>query len=156
MNDYVSQVQIIRAPQEAVYNKISDLNNLQALKQRLSDPDTRRQASDRFGENKTEAAAQYLNDLVITKDTVEIGGTPIGTMKLQVVEREQPKLMKLEGVGTPVPLNLWVQIIPHGEGESALRVTLRAELNFFFRQMVGKHLQHAADALAQILSRIEY
>lgn len=156
MSDYVSEVKTVYAPQKAVYDKISDLSHLSALKERLADPAAKEQISSQFGEDKTLAAMQYINKVTFTQDTVEVGDTPVGSLKLQIVEREEPKCVKLEGVGTPVPLTVWVQIVDRGEQESALRVTLRAELNFFMRQIVGKHLQQAADGLAEMLSKINY
>lgn len=156
MSDYVSEVKTVNAPQRAVYDKISDLSNLGALKERLADPAAREQISSQFGEDKAAAAMQYIDKVTLSADSVEVGGTPVGALKLRIVEREEPKCVKLEGVGTPVPLTMWVQIVPRGEQESALRVTLRAELNFFMRQIVGKHLQEAADGLAAMLSKINY
>lgn len=156
MSDYVSQVKTINASQEAVYNKISNLSNLSALKERMSDPAATQQLSEQFGEDKIGAAMEYLQNVSFTPDTIEVGGTPVGALKLQIVEREEPKCVKLEGVGTPIPLTVWLQIVNRGEQEAAIRVTLRAELNFFMRQIVGKHLQQAADGLAEILSKINY
>lgn len=156
MSDYVSQIKTINASQEAVYNKISYLSNLGALKERLANPDAAQALNAQFGEDKAAAAMQYLQNVSFTPDTIEVGGTPVGALKFQIVEREEPKCVKLEGVGTPIPLTLWAQVISKGEKEAALRVTLRAELNFFMRQMVGKHLQQAADGLADILSKINY
>ena len=80
----------------------------------------------------------------------------MGDICLKVVEREEPKCVKMEGQGSPIPLNLWIQVVPNGDDASAIRVTLRAELNFFIRQMVSKPLQQAADGIAEMLSRIDY
>ncbi|MBP5731389.1 MAG: SRPBCC family protein, partial [Bacteroidaceae bacterium] len=80
----------------------------------------------------------------------------VGDICLKVIEREEPKCVKMEGQGTPIPLNLWIQVVPNGDDASAIRVTLRAELNFFIRQMVSKPLQQAADGIAEMLARIDY
>ena len=37
-----------------------------------------------------------------------------------------------------------------------MRITLRAELNFFLRQMAGKHLQEGVEKMADILASLPY
>ena len=39
MSDFVSKIKQVQASQEAVYSKISDLSNLQVLKERMANPD---------------------------------------------------------------------------------------------------------------------
>ena len=52
-----------------------------------------------------------------------------------------------------MPLNLWIQIMPSGEG-SKLKVTIGAEVNMFMRAMVAKPLKKADDGLANMLSAV--
>jgi hypothetical protein len=56
----------------------------------------------------------------------------------------------------PVAANMWVQLLPNGENECAMRLTLKADLNFFIRQMVGKKLEQGVDGLAQMLASLPY
>lgn len=81
-------------------------------------------------------------------------GTQMGELTLRIVEREAPKLIKLEGVGTPMPTNLWIQLLPTADYEFKLKVTLGAELNFFIKQMVGKYMQQGADGIANVLAML--
>lgn len=156
MSDFVSKIKQVQASQEAVFAKISDLSNLQVLKERMTDPEAQARMAENVGSDKVEKMAQYLDNVSFDSDTITFGGSPVGDICLKVVEREEPKCVKMEGQGSPIPLNLWIQVVPNGDDASAIRVTLRAELNFFIRQMVSKPLQQAADGIAEMLARIDY
>ena len=80
----------------------------------------------------------------------------MGDVTLQIVEREEPKCTKFELQGAPIAANLWIQLLPNGESECAMRITVKADLNFFIKQMVGKKLQQGVDVLAEMLSKIPY
>ena len=80
---------------------------------------------------------------------------PLGTVTIQVVEREEQKLVKLAVNGAPVETCIWIQMLPSA-GTTALRVTVGAELNFFIRKMVESKLKPAPDAIAQMLCAIPY
>lgn len=146
----------IQAPQEAVYDKISDLSNLEVLKQRMADPSMREQIASQMGQDKVEQFAQYLNNVSFDRDSITISGSPVGNVCLRIIEREEPKTIKMQGEGSPIPLNLWIQLLPNGDDASALRVVIKAELNFFIKQMASKPLQKAADGIAEMLARIPY
>lgn len=146
----------IQAPQGAVYDKISDLSNLEVLKQRMADPSMREQIASQMGQDKVEQFAQYLNNVSFDRDSITISGSPVGNVCLRIIEREEPKTIKMQGEGSPIPLNLWIQLLPNGDDASALRVVIKAELNFFIKQMASKPLQKAADGIAEMLARIPY
>ena len=146
----------IQAPQGAVYDKISDLSNLEVLKQRMADPSMREQIASQMGQDKVEQFAQYLDNVSFDRDSITISGSPVGNMCLRIIEREEPKTIKMQGEGSPIPLNLWIQLLPNGDDASALRVVIKAELNFFIKQMASKPLQKAADGIAEMLARIPY
>ena len=146
----------IQASQGAVYDKISDLSNLEVLKQRMADPSMREQIASQMGQDKVEQFAQYLDNVSFDRDSITISGSPVGNVCLRIIEREEPKTIKMQGEGSPIPLNLWIQLLPNGDDASALRVVIKAELNFFIKQMASKPLQKAADGIAEMLARIPY
>lgn len=156
MSEFKSEVKQIQAPQQAVYNKISDLSNLEGFKERMADPDARAQMAAQIGEDKLDTFAQYVENMTFDRDSITIKGSAVGDVCLRIVDREEPKCVKLEGVGTPIPLNLWIQVVGNGDYASAIRVTLRTELNFFIKQMVSGPMQKAVDGIAEMLSRVPY
>ena len=136
MSQYESSVKCIPYSQERVYAKLEDLNNLEALK-------------DKLPKDKIQEFA-YDHDQV----TIEIA--PIGKVTIKIIEREAPKCIKFEAVGSPIPMNLWIQIIPDGSEASKMRVVAKAELNFMLRGMIEKPLKEGLEKIAEALSLIAY
>ena len=136
MSQYESSVKCIPYPQERVYAKLEDLNNLEALK-------------DKLPKDKIQEFA-YDHDQV----TIEIA--PIGKVTIKIIEREAPKCIKFEAVGSPIPMNLWIQIIPDGSEASKMRVVAKAELNFMMRGMIEKPLKEGLEKIADTLAMIQY
>ena len=122
--------------QEAVYRNISDLRNLEKVR-------------DRIPEDK-------VKDFSFDADTISINVPPVGELKLRVVEREEPKCVKFETAQSPVPVNVWVQMLPVDEQSSKMKVTVKAELNPFIKGMVSGPLQDGVEKIADALAKIEY
>ena len=150
MTKYESEVKQVALPQEEAFARFGDLRNLGALKEKLNDPAIQEVMASQLPADKLEMAKTQLNNVTFEADSVSLQ-TPIGNVTLRIVEREAPKLLKFASEGSPIPLNLWIQLLPDGETASRLRVTVGAEVNFFMKGMVAKPLQQAADGLASIL-----
>ena len=136
MSQYESSVKNIPFPQARVYAKLEDLNNLETLK-------------DKLPEDK-------VKDLTYSRDEATVNVPPMGNVTIKVVEREEPKCIKLEAVGSPIPINIWIQIIPDGEEASKMRVVAKAEVNFMLRAMIDKPLKNGVEKIAEALSLITY
>ena len=133
---FESSVKQIPYPQQAVYNNISDLRNLEKVK-------------DRIPEDK-------VSDFTFDEDTVGLNVQPVGELKLRICEREEPKCVKFETVQSPVPFNVWIQVLPVDEQNSKMKVTVKAELNPFIKSMIEKPLQEAVEKIADALALVQY
>ena len=133
---FESSVKQIPYPQQAVYDNISDLRNLEKVR-------------DRVPEDK-------VSDFTFDEDTVGLNVQPVGELKLRICEREEPKCVKFETVQSPVPFNVWIQILPVDEQNSKVKVTVKAELNPFIKSMVEKPLQEAVEKIADALALVRY
>jgi len=133
---FESSIKPIPYPQQAVYDNISDLRNLEKVK-------------DRVPEDK-------VSDFTFDEDTVGINIQPVGELKLRIIEREEPKCVKFETVQSPVPFNVWIQVLPVDEQNSKMKVTVKAELNPFIKSMVEKPLQEAVEKIADALALVQY
>ena len=133
---FESSVKQIPYSQEAVYRNISDLRNLEKVR-------------DRIPEDK-------VKDFSFDADTISINVPPVGELKLRIIEREEPKCVKFETAQSPVPFNVWVQMLPVGEQSSKMKVTVKAELNPFIKGMVSGPLQDGVEKIADALAQIEY
>ncbi len=141
MAQYESSIKHIPYSQERVYNKLSDLNNLNSVGDRLD-----------LIKDKLDGK---LEDMTFDSDslTLKVQGF---NLTMRIIEREPLKCIKFEGDKTPIPLNLWIQILPEGMDNAKMKVTIRAEVNMFMKAMVAKPLQEGVEKLADMLSMIPY
>lgn len=153
VSKFESEVKFIPQVQQVVYDRFADLNNLASLKERLNDPEVQAKLAEEVPADKLGDLRSYTEGMTFDTDSLTIA-SPLGQVTLRIVERDEPKCIKFASEGAPVQLYVWVQLLPHGEMESKMRVTVGAEVNFFMKGMVAKPLQQAADGLANILSAI--
>ena len=153
LSKFESQVRELGIAQEAAYERFSDLRNLHVLKEKLDDAEFQERIAAEIPADKLDEVRTHLQNVSFDEDSVSVE-TPIGHVTLRVIEREPCKLVKFESEGSPVPLTLWLQLLPTGETTSKLRVTIGAEVNMFMKGIVKGPLQQAADGLANILSLI--
>ena len=81
---------------------------------------------------------------------------PVGSLGLRIIEREPYKTIKFETEKSPVPLFLWIQLLPVTDQETKIKITCRAELNMLIKGMVSKPLQDGIEKLADMLTTITY
>jgi hypothetical protein len=136
MTKFESSIKQIPYPVEDVYRNISDLSNLERVR-------------DRIPEDK-------LNSFSFDQDSVSVNVAPVGDLKLRIIEREENKCVKFEGVETPLPFNLWIQVLPVSETESKMKVTVQADIPFMLKGMVAGPLQDGVDKIADALSKVPY
>lgn len=146
MENFTSEVKIAQAPQQTVYGFLEDCRNIEHFRERLGDAPL------------SEEQRSRIENARFDRDTITIDAPGIGTVTLQITEREEPKLLRLRGVGVPIDIEAVIQLLPlqEDEGKTRLRVTLKAELNPFIRAMVGGKLRDAADQMAAQLASIPY
>ena len=136
MSKYESGVKQIPHPQETVYNTLSDLNNIERVKDRIP--------------------ADQVKDLAFDRDSVSVNVAPVGSIKLRIVDRDEPKCIKFETENSPVPFNLWVQLLPVTETTCKMKVTVKADIPVFLKPMVGGKLQDGVDKIADALAMLPY
>ena len=159
MTEYKSEVKTIYAPQERVYERLANLNNLSVIQQNLDNPELRErllsQAGDKVSPSQVDSIIGQLRNLRFDADSVS-GTTMVGEITLRIIEREPCKTIKFQLEGAPMQANMWIQLLSADEERCAMRLTLHADLNFFIRQMVGSKLQQGVDGLATMLASLPY
>ncbi|MCI1683983.1 MAG: SRPBCC family protein [Bacteroides sp.] len=136
MTKFESAVKVISASQELVYEKLSDLNNLEKVKDRLP--------------------SDKVKNLSFDKENLTIEVPPVGKITLTIVEKEPCKCIKFATTSSPLPFNLWIQLLPVNETECKMKLTIGAELNPFMKGMVQKPLQEGLEKMADMLAMINY
>lgn len=135
MATFESSIRQIDYPQERVYALLSDMNNIDKVKDCIPE--------------------EKANGLTFDANSIGIN-TPMGAVKLVIVEREAPKCIKFETAESPLPFNFWIQILPVSETTSKMKLTIKAELNPFIKGMVSKPLTEGIEKIADALQAIHY
>lgn len=130
-----SSIREIQAPQQAVFNMLSDLDNINKVRDKLP--------QDKVG------------NLKFDHDSLEVS-TPMGAVKLKIVEREEPKLVKLESTESPLPFTFWIQVLPVTEETSKMKLTIGVDVNPIMGNMVKKPLQEGIEKIADAFQMIQY
>lgn len=136
MTQFESNIKTIPASIEAIFNTISDLKNLEKIKDKLP--------------------VDKIQDFSCDTDSCSFSISPIGMLGLRIIERDPYKTIKFETEKSPVPLFLWLQLVPVSEQETKIKVTCQAELNMLIKGMVSKPLQEGIEKLADMLTTITY
>jgi hypothetical protein len=146
---YISEVKLIAAPQQAVYDRLSNFKNLE----QLFDP----KKIEELKKQNPDAPDMKLDDFQASADECSFSISPIGKVSIHITEREPSKLIKLSsGPTVPFQFHCWIQLIPIDEISCKVRITLHAELNMMFKMIVHKHLKTGVDKIAEALTKIPY
>ena len=97
-----------------------------------------------------------MQDLSFDSDTLSFSVSPIGQLTLQIVEREPSKCIKLATTNSPIPFNMWIQLVATGEEECKVKVTIGMDINPFMKAMVQKPLQEGLEKMVEMLAVINY
>lgn len=135
MTKIESTIREIAYSQQAVYNMLSDLSNIQKVQDKIPQ--------------------EHVKDLTFTSDSISIS-TPMGAVKMVIVNRDEPKEIKFETQESPLPFNFWIQILPVDETSSKMKLTIKADLNPFIAGMVKKPLQEGIEKIADALQLVHY
>lgn len=144
MATFNSEEVSLNAPAEAVFVKLSNLENLRSLLDKVP--------ADQIPADKLE----MFNSITITPDSITVPGGPVGALTFKVKEKINPYLIKLEGEGAPVPLSLAMHISPLGADASSAKVVIDIAIPTMLKPMVSGSIQKMADQFSQILRAIPF
>lgn len=136
LTKYESSVKSVNSPVEAVYNALSDLNNIERVKDRIP--------------------ADKIKDIEFDRDSCSITVDPVGKVKFVICDREENKTVKFTAENSPLPVFIWIQMLPVTETTSKIKVTCHLELNMFLRGMVGNKIKEGIEKIADTLANINY
>lgn len=146
MATYNSEEISLMAPAGAVYSKLSNLDNLRSLLEKVP--------ADKIPVDKLE----MFNSISVTPDSVTVPGGPVGALTFRMKEKVEPTLIKLAGEGLPpgIALSLSLHITPEGESTSKAKVTIDISIPAMLKPMVSGPLQKMADQFGQVLRAIPF
>lgn len=136
MTEFVSEVKTIPHDEDRIFNMLSDLSNLERIKDRLPQ--------------------DKIQDFEFDSDSCSFAVAPVGKITFRIVEREPNKTIKFETTNSPVPLFLWIQLKQVAPEDTKMKMTIKADLNPFIKPMVSKPLQDALDKIAVVIASLPY
>jgi carbon monoxide dehydrogenase subunit G len=139
METYESNIVQVQASAQQIFDKLSNLENLQPLLNNLP-PE----------------ATEKVKDISVTPDTCRFNIENFGEMGFKIIEREPCKTIKFTGDATPVEVYLWIQLVEKEAYLSKMKITLKADVPFMLKMMVGSKLKDGVNQIATLLSKIPY
>lgn len=144
MTTIKSEKSIINAPAERVYDKLSNLENLKPLLEKVP--------RDQIPEDKRE----MFDNLKVTADTISIPAGPVGAITLRVTDRLPYSLISLQGEGSPVPMGMQLEINPDGADRCEVQVAINIEIPAMLKPMVSGPLKNIVNQFSQVLGAIPF
>jgi hypothetical protein len=101
---------------------------------------------------KTAIPEQYLSDFVCEEDFVSTKIPQLGRVTLRIVEKEIDKTIKFAVENLPFQANLWMQLKEILPSDTKMKLTVKAEIPFFLKHVLGNKLQDGIDKMADALA----
>ena len=133
---FESSIREIPYSQEAVYHRLSDLQLSEEVRDRLPE--------------------EQRDEIIFSNDSITMSVPPVGSISIRICDREEPKTIKYETVSSPLPFNLWVQLLPLTETTCKMKLTIKSDLNPFVKGMISKPLQAGFEKLADAIAAGQY
>lgn len=134
MTTYESDIKTISSNEEVVFGILSDLKNLDKLQDNPS-------------------LADKVKNLQFDSDSCSFSVEGLGKIGFKIIEREPFKTIKLISEKAPVDVNVWIQLKQIADNETAMKLTLKAELPAMIKMMVDKKLKEGINVIADILAK---
>ncbi|MDR0973525.1 MAG: SRPBCC family protein [Prevotellaceae bacterium] len=119
-----------------VYARLSDLTNLETLRERL--PESR------------------IQGLSFTEDTLSFAVPSVGTITLRITECQPDVLIGFSTVASPLPFLLNIHLTPVSDAACRLRLEIVADVNPLVGGMLKKPMADSAEKIAAALALLPY
>lgn len=137
MNTYESHIAKVAADAAAIYAVISDLTNLERVRDLIP--------QDKVQEFETDA------------DFVRMKVDGLGQkIIIRIVDRRPGDTVKYGVENLPMDGNFWIQIKQVAPHDSRIKLTLKAELPMMIAMMAGKKIQEGIDQAADMMAQMPF
>ena len=134
MNTYESKQKQLFVSQIEAYNKLSDLKNIEpyvsAIKQQFQDK---------------------IQDISIDSNYISLSVENINVV-FKIIDREEYTTIKFAVDNIPLSANMWIQLKEISEMETRMKLTIKADIPFFLKPMVGDKLEKGIDEIANAIA----
>lgn len=155
MAKYESEVKFIpQATVDVVYQKLANLETFRPILENAANNPMVAEKMREAGQDP--AQLEKLKEVEMTNDSIIFPVPMIGTMALEIVDREVNRCVKLQTKASPIDATLWIQVLPVSAGGSKMRLTLKSDLNMMMKMMIGKKLEKGINQFADMLAQLPY
>ncbi len=137
--EVTSNVKQIPFAQQMVYDVLSNPSRMEKMK-----------------ENIPADMKDKADSLSFTQDSIIVNAPGMGSVTLNIIEREAPKTIKFEAGVAMVKGNMWIQLLPTSDTSSKMKITIKADVPFFMKGMVQKPLTEGVEKIADMLAMLPY
>ncbi|MDR2041326.1 MAG: SRPBCC family protein [Tannerella sp.] len=136
MIDFTSEEKTIPYNDGKVFALLSDLSNLERLRERIPE--------------------KTFKNVSFDRDGCSFDIEPAGRVEFRIVDREPNRTIRFQAVHSPVPLLLWIQLKQESETVTRMKMTIRAELNSFLKPIVSQPIQEAVNRISTLIATLPY
>ncbi len=147
---YISDIKTINWSNQIVYDSLSNLEFLNIL----MSPENMKRVKQYLGDK----ADQFnVEEFTANRDSCSFKISPVGTIGFQIINREEPKAIKMGSSNeSPIKFTMWVQILPIDETSCKIRLTIHTELDMMTKMMIGKKLKKGVNQIADAFTQIPF
>ena len=131
MTTYKSDIKVISASEEKVFNVINDLNNLQIL-------------------NEMESPVEKFQILEHDQDSCLLAVDDFGEIGIRISERQVNKLIRFDITQLPVDASGEILLSESTRNETQLQVAVQVELSWTLKMMFNKQLEKGINTFADL------
>ena len=113
---------------EKIFSVISDLRNLERLKDKLPQ--------------------DKVQNVSFDADSCSFDIPPLGQVSLRIIEREPNKTIKFGSDQSPIAFNLWIQLKSVAEDDTRIKMMIK--------MMVEKPIKEMLNKMAEMLAALPY
>ena len=137
MEKYESKIESIPAPVSQVYPALSNLSNLERVK-------------DLIPQDK-------VTEMEISEDSIRMKVDGLGQkITIRIVDRIENDTIKFGLDNVPMDINFWIQLKEVSPTDTRVKLTFKADLPLMFRMMLEKKIQQGLDQAAVMLTQFPY
>ena len=141
----------ISSPIKDVYALLSDFSRIGRL------VEVAKQMGMPEGVPDVQKMSDKIEGYRFTEDACHVTLKGMGEMSIKIVEREEPKLIKLGSDGSlPLAFNLWIQLLENAPYDTRMKITFQGEMNMMLKMLLKGKLEKGIQSLGEMLTKIPY
>ena len=134
---YESKITSSPCSAEQIYKVLSNMQNLERVR-------------DMIPKDK-------IQEMEIYPDHVRLKVDGLGQkITIAIVDTIENDTIKYGMDGVPMDANMWIQLKEVKPADTRIRLTIKADIPFMFKMMIGKKMQEGLDQAADMLAQFPY